>query len=128
MPILRERGGTWTPSAGADTTRPPILMRPAEGCSRPAIQRSLVVLPPPHGPSTPPISPAGTGKLTPSTAGRPMANCLHRSRTSREADIRALDGPIAAASSTRGLLPIAVDLVPLLDPGPVQLHVLIEVR
>src|SRR5260370_10696582 len=125
--MWREGGGTWTRSGGADTGRPPMLMRPAVECSRPAMQRSVVVLPQPEGPSNTTISPAGTWKLTPSTAGRPMANCLRRSRTSREADMR-LPAFIAAAQSARGLLPVAVDLVPLLDPGRVQLHVLIEVR
>ena len=58
MPILRSRAGTCTPSAGAETSRPPMLMRPAVGCSRPATQRSVVVLPQPEGPSSTTISPA----------------------------------------------------------------------
>src|SRR5436189_2233405 len=124
MPMLRERGGTWTPSAGADTTRPPILTRPAVGCSRPAMQRSVVVLPQPEGPSSTTISPAGTWKLTPSTAGRPMANCLRRSRTSREADMRASE-PFRIELSAS--LPVTVNLVPILDPGCVQFYVLIKV-
>ncbi len=60
MPMLRKRGGTWTPSSGADINRPPMLTRPAVGCSRPAMQRSVVVLPQPEGPSNTTISPAGT--------------------------------------------------------------------
>ena len=79
MPMLRRRGGTSTPRSGADTTRPPIAMRPAVGCSRPATQRSVVVLPQPEGPSSTTISPAGTSKLTSSTAGRPVPNFLRRS-------------------------------------------------
>ena len=43
---------------------------------------SVVVLPQPEGPSSTTISPAGTAKLTPSIAGRPIANCLRRSVTS----------------------------------------------
>ena len=60
MPILRKRADTCTPSAGADMMRPPMLMRPAEACSSPAMQRSVVVLPQPEGPSNTTISPAGT--------------------------------------------------------------------
>src|SRR5262245_40572800 len=125
MPMLRDRGGTWTPSAGDDTTRPPILTRPVDGCSRPATQRSVVVLPQPDGPSSTTISPAWTGKLTPSTAGRPVANCLRRSRTSREADTRASE-PFRIELSA--LLPVAVNLVPILDPRRVQFYVLVKVR
>src|SRR5262245_27251079 len=114
MPISRARGGTWTPSAGADTTRAPMPMRPALACSSPATQRSVVVLPQPDGPSRTTISPAATWKLTPSTAGRPMLNCLRRSRTSSAEDI--------------ALLPIIVRAVPILDPRRAQLLVLLEVR
>ena len=89
MPMLRRRAGTCTPSAGADTRAPPMLMRPAVACSSPATQRSVVVLPQPEGPSNTTISPAATWKLMPSTAGRPVTNCLRNSRTSSEADIAA---------------------------------------
>ena len=34
------------------TSRPPIRMRPSLGSSRPAIMRSVVVLPQPEGPSS----------------------------------------------------------------------------
>src|SRR3984893_13826320 len=89
MPIWRRRGGTAPPSAGAETNRPPMLISPAVGCSRPATQRSVVVLPQPEGPSSTTISPLGTWKLTPSTAGRPAENSLRNSRTSRADDIHA---------------------------------------
>jgi hypothetical protein len=42
---------------------------PAVGCSRPAIARSVVVLPQPEGPSSVSCSPGKTLKLTPRTAG-----------------------------------------------------------
>ena len=45
MPMLRSRGGTITPSSGAETTRPPMLMRPPVACSSPATHRNVVVLP-----------------------------------------------------------------------------------
>ena len=82
MPSSRERGGTRMPRSGDDTTRPAMLISPPVGCSSPATQRNVVVLPQPEGPSSTTISPAGTAKLTPSIAGRPIANCLRRSVTS----------------------------------------------
>src|SRR5262249_41044765 len=156
MPMPRRRAGTMTPFAGADTSRPPMLIAPALACSRPATQRSVVVLPQPDGPSSTTISPAGTVKLTPSTAGRPAANAFTRSRTSSVAAILplarvcrrvgkiAFTFPSAWATartilptwrrpSGRGCppyksLPIVICLVPVLDPLLVQLHVLVEVR
>ena len=65
-----------TPPCRRSKSSPPV------GCSRPATQRSVVVLPQPEGPSSTTISPAGTSKLTPSIAGRPIANCFRRSVTS----------------------------------------------
>src|SRR5215468_10331264 len=115
MPMLRSRGGTSTPSAGEETSSPPMLMVPAVACSRPATQRKVVVLPQPDGPSSTTISPAGTAKLTPPTAAMP-ANSFLRSLTSSAADIASV------------LLAVAVGLVPLLDPVVVQLHVLLEIR
>ena len=75
------------PRSGDETTLPAMLISPDVGCSSPATQRSVVVLPQPEGPSRTTISPAGTAKLTPSIAGRPIANCLRRSVTSRVAVI-----------------------------------------
>src|SRR5271165_3120773 len=119
MPRSRERGGTRMPRSGDDTTLPAMLISPEVGCSRPATQRSVVVLPQPDGPSSTTISPAGTAKLTPSIAGRPIANCLRKPVTSSVAVIASAPGPS---------LPVTVDLVPLGDPGGMQLHILIEVR
>src|SRR6478672_12895559 len=118
MPMLRRRGGTKTPASGEVTTRPPILIVPPVGCSRPATQRSVVVLPQPEGPSRTTISPAGTTKLTPSIAGRPTENCLRSSLTSSVAVI--VRGPRSLA--------IAEDLVPFCDPRPVQFYIVVELR
>src|SRR5712671_5435062 len=118
MPMSRSRGGTSTPLAGADTTRPAMLMLPLVGCSNPATQRKVVVLPQPEGPSSTTISPAGTMKLTPSTAGRPTENCLRRSLTSS----------VAVIASGPSSLPIAEGLVPFGDPRLMQCHVLVELR
>src|SRR5665213_570234 len=118
MPMSRKRGGSRMPCAGDDTTRPAMLMVPAVGCSRPATQRKVVVLPQPEGPSRTTISPAGTAKLTPSIAGRPMENCLRRFVTSS----------VAVMSSCRRSLAVAEGLVPFGDPRPVQLHVIVELR
>src|SRR5712691_3401364 len=118
MPMSRNRGGTSTPLAGAETTRPAMLMLPAVGCSRPATHRKVVVLPQPEGPSSTTISPAGTTKLTPSTAGRPSGNCLRRSLTSS----------VAVIASGPSSLPVAEGLVPIGDPGSVQRHIVVELR
>src|ERR1700739_497988 len=120
MPRSRSRGGTRMPRAGDDTTRPAMLMSPEVGCSSPATQRSVVVLPQPDGPSSTTISPAGTAKLTPSIAGRPIANCLRRSVTSSVA--------VMCLLSRRPSLPVAEGLVPFGYPRPVQLHILVEIR
>src|ERR1700754_2858218 len=119
MPRSRARGGTNMPRPGDDTTLPPIEISPPVGCSSPATQRSVVVLPQPDGPSSTTISPAGTPKLTPSIAGRPIANCFLRSVTSSVA---------VMPSPNLFSLPVAEGLVPLGDPRTVQLHILIEVR
>src|SRR5260370_6086875 len=120
MPRSRERGGTRMPRAGDETTRPPMLISPDVGCSSPATQRKVVVLPQPEGPSRTTSSPAGTAKLTPSIAGRPIANCLRRSVTSSVAVM------ISKASCVRRSLPIAEDLVPVRNPDRVQLHIVVE--
>src|SRR5258708_1603574 len=122
MPRLRKRGGTRIPRSGDDTRRPAMLISPPVGCSSPATQRRVVVLPQPEGPSSTTISPAGTAKLTPSIAGRPIENCLRRSVTSSVAVM------ISNASWAQRSLPITKSLVPLGNPGGVQLYVLVEVR
>src|ERR1700688_4376717 len=118
MPMSRSRGGIKMPRAGDDTTRPAMLISPEVGCSRPATQRSVVVLPQPEGPSRTTISPAGTAKLTPSIAGRPIENCLRRSVTSSVA--------VMVLLSRRRSLAVPERLVPLRDPGRVQLHIIVE--
>src|SRR5712672_384231 len=120
MPRSRSRGGTRMPRAGADTTRPAILIAPDVGCSSPATQRKVVVLPQPDGPSSTTISPAGTAKLAPSMAGRPIANCLRKSVTSSVAVM------VSKTSCGRRSLPVAEGLVPVRNPGRVQLHIVVE--
>src|ERR1700732_2713584 len=122
MPSSRKRGGTRIPRSGDDTTLPAMLISPDVGCSRPATQRKVVVLPQPEGPSRTTISPAGTAKLTPSIAGRPIENCLRRSVTSSVA------GMISNISWAHRSLPIAENLVPVRHPGRMQFYVLVEVR
>src|SRR5262245_8270220 len=128
MPRSRDRGGTRMPRAGEDTTLPPIAISPLVGCSRPATQRSVVVLPQPDGPSSTTISPAGTEKLTPSMAGRPIANCLRRSMTSSGAVMISRPKSHAQDFFAAQSLAIAEGLVPIRDPGAMQFHILIEVR
>src|ERR1700760_4285223 len=112
MPRSRARGGTRMPRPGEDPSFPPIETSPPVGCSRPATQRNVVVLPQPEGPSSTTISPAGTAKLTPSIAGRPTENCLRKLLTSRVAVMTLLPRLFS--------LPIAVGLVPVGDPLLVQ--------
>src|SRR5258705_5698989 len=120
MPMSRSRGGTSMPRPGDDTRRPAMLISPEVGCSRPATQRKVVVLPQPEGPSRTTISPAGTAKLTPSIAGRPIENCLRRSVTSSVAVM------ISLVSWACRSLAIAEGLVPFGHPGGVQFHILVE--
>src|SRR4051812_10053807 len=107
--MFRNRGGSEMP--GPVTTLPAMLIEPLVGCSSPATQRRVVVLPQPEGPSSTTISDAGTVNVTPSIAGRPTANCLRSSLTSRVADT-------LSRSNVRfdclHLLPVPVGLVPLL--------------
>src|SRR5260221_14374001 len=120
--MSRSRGGTRMPRAGEDTIRPAMLISPDVGCSRPATQRNVVVLPQPEGPSRTTISPAGTAKLTPSIAGPPIENCLRRSGTSSVAVM------ISLISSMRRSLPVAEGLVPGRNPIGMQFHILVEIR
>src|SRR6266700_7344911 len=69
MPIRRLSGGTNTPCAVDVNTRSPTRTSPASGFSRPAMSRSVVVLPQPLGPSNVTSEPAGTSKSIESTAG-----------------------------------------------------------
>src|ERR1700704_218030 len=64
MPKPRRLGATKTLRAEEYTTRSPTLISPARGRSRPAIERSVVVLPQPLGPSKVNNFPSGTSKLT----------------------------------------------------------------
>src|SRR3954467_13356083 len=58
---------------------PPSVMRPRSGCSKPAIMRSVVVLPEPEGPSRVKNSPAPTFRSTSSTATTPPYAFRHPS-------------------------------------------------
>src|ERR1700744_5986650 len=120
MPRLRVRGGARMPRDGEDTTLPPIAISPPVGCSSPATKRKVLVLPQPDGPRSTTISPAGTAKLTPSTAGRPIANCLRRSLTSSAA--------VMMSFPCLPSLPVTEGLVPVGDPLVMQLHVFVELR
>ena len=69
MPISRFSGGSEKPLA--DTTCPPMAISPSVTSSRPAMQRSVVVLPHPLGPSSTMNSPSAISRLTPFTAPTP---------------------------------------------------------
>ena len=72
MPSPRLLAGTFTrfcaPAPAANNTLPPTETTPESGCSRPAIDRSVVDLPQPDGPSRVNNSPGSTLKLTSLTA------------------------------------------------------------
>ena len=69
MLMLRRSGGTTAP--GDDTTLPPTRICPASGSIKPAIIRSVVVLPQPEGPSKHTNSPCSTARLMESTETTP---------------------------------------------------------
>src|SRR5882762_8727095 len=64
MPKPRRLGATKTFRAEEYTTRSPTLISPARGRSRPAIERRVVVLPQPLGPSRVKSFPSGTWNVT----------------------------------------------------------------
>src|SRR5215475_11695420 len=65
------------------TSSPPSRMRPEVGSSRPAIMRSVVVLPQPEGPSRTKNSPFSTTKLESLTAAKsPKLLCRFSTRIS----------------------------------------------
>ncbi len=64
MPKPRRFGATKTPLDEENTTRPFTEISPARGRSSPAIDRSVVVLPQPLGPSSVKRRPSSTVKLT----------------------------------------------------------------
>jgi hypothetical protein len=72
MPSPRLFAGTltrfWAPAPAANRTLPPTETTPESGCSRPAIERSVVDLPHPDGPNRVNSSPGLTVKLTSFTA------------------------------------------------------------
>src|SRR5690554_493943 len=76
MPRARFSGGTMTPEPASATTRSPIQMLPWLGCSKPAMQRSSVVLPQPLGPRRTRNLPLSTARLTSSTARTLPGNSL----------------------------------------------------
>src|SRR5260370_16567214 len=65
MDMLRRSGGSVRP--GADTTRSPTAICPADGSMKPAMSRSVVVFPQPEGPSRHTRRPCSTRSDTPST-------------------------------------------------------------
>src|SRR3979490_2653104 len=64
MPKPRRLGATKMLLVDEYTTRSPTLISPARGRSRPAIERRVVVLPQPLGPSRVNSFPSGTSNVT----------------------------------------------------------------
>src|SRR5438105_2620304 len=84
------------------TSSLPTYTRPSSGCSKPAIIRSVVVLPQPDGPSSVSSSPGSTSRLTSLTA----ANALCPARVKR-----------FETCSSRSRAPIAIALATEECPG-----------
>src|SRR6185312_6448960 len=85
MPKLRRLGATKTPLSEEKTTCPPTSISPCRGRSSPAIERSVVVLPQPLGPSRVNSSPSGTSNDTScaalTAAPRSLAYSVNSART-----------------------------------------------
>src|SRR5712691_3760055 len=80
MDMLRRSGGSVRP--GADTTRSPTAICPADGSMKPAMSRSVVVFPQPEGPSRLTRRPCSTRSDTSSTtATEPYRLVSERSST-----------------------------------------------
>ena len=71
MPTLRRSIGTDVMSLPSNSTWPP-----ASGSSRPAMMRSMVVLPQPEGPSSTSVSPRAMSSVAGSSARVPSAKVL----------------------------------------------------
>ena len=67
MPMRRSWAGARMPCAGADTTLSAMRITPPSASSSPAMQRSVVVLPHPDGPSSDMNSPLATVNEMPCT-------------------------------------------------------------
>ena len=63
MPTARCSTGTFTFAAPSNSVRPSTEIAPSSGVSRPAMQRSVVVLPQPDGPSMVKKVPGSSAKL-----------------------------------------------------------------
>src|SRR5437879_5097382 len=103
MPRLRLCGGTKTPPVTSSMVWLPTAIRPASGRSRPAMQRSVVVLPQPEGPSSVTISPAPTSKSTPAMAATcsPVAANVFLSPSTRIMVLILLLHPVTPADDVR---------------------------
>src|SRR5919106_2999741 len=98
MPRPRRFGGTNTPRTEEKITEPPTTISPARGRSSPAIERSVVVLPQPLGPSSVKSLPCGTSKLT-SCAARIIRRCSSMYSVQRPVTVstsRFLDSELAS--------------------------------
>src|SRR5829696_6616967 len=83
------------------TSRPPSSIRPSSGSSKPAMSRSIVVLPEPDGPRSEKNSPRRTSSSTPSTAATsPNRFTTPMARTSKSATPASVEAGTSARSCT----------------------------
>ena len=97
MPTARCSTATFTPLARSNKVRPSTEIAPSSGVSRPAMQRSVVVLPQPDGPSMVKKVPGSSAKLAsrmpPAIASVAFSKILVRRST------RSMTTPYARASA-----------------------------
>src|SRR5919106_1623788 len=93
MPKLRLFGGTNTPAAASVTASPLMLIVPRSARSKPAMQRSVVVLPQPLGPSSEMNWPGATLNDTSSTAVTAPYRLTRRFTTRPSAPLAVMSAP-----------------------------------
>ena len=113
MPTPRASGGTTR--SGDETTRPEIAIVPARTGSKPARQRSTVVLPHPEGPRRQPMPPASSENDRPRTTGMRVVRVLEPGDLDRRSHPGSLARPARRAGAPRSA-PTAAPLE-LADPG-----------
>src|SRR5688572_6806140 len=118
MPTARRRGPT------SFTTRPPKRISPASGRSKPAIMRSVVVLPHPEPPTSATSSPGAMSRDSASTARAPPKR-LVRPRKLMSTSAGVLLQPLLDETVlVRGQFhEVDVDEIHLRDLGPARGHV-----
>src|SRR3972149_2921390 len=115
MPTPRASGGTNSRPPARATIRPPIRISPSSGASKPAMSRSVVVLPQPEGPTSPRISPPAAASARRSDALPPRRG---RQELRGEA-VRALRAQVADVHRDLAAAPLGGDVGVVVADGDV---------